>query len=93
MAPLNVAPAGWTPAAREATILGLKKNKAGRAAAAHFHLQQPCGVAGLLLLECFQMRWTNPAQVTTLEAVALSESIAARFKALESDCLVDSELT
>ena len=39
------------------------------------------------------MRWTNPAQVTTLEAVALSESIAARFKALESDCLVDSELT
>ena len=46
MAPLNVAPAGWTPAAREATILGLKKNKAGRAAAAHFHLvDHPGGVS------------------------------------------------
>lgn len=46
MALLNVAPAGWTAAAREATILGLKKSKAGRAAAARFHLtDHPGGVS------------------------------------------------
>lgn len=41
---LNVAPAGWTPAACEATILGLKKNKAGRAVAARFHLADHPGL-------------------------------------------------
>ena len=38
-------------------------------------------------------RWTNLAQLATLEKVILSESRAAWFKALESDCLVNSKLT